>query len=145
MNEIELKGTSLATFEEFINAWAAQFHLDPMDVAALILVESDGNPNAVNEKSRATGLCQVMPLEAGGVFEGRPTIEQLKDPNTNIGWGCMILRAGMRKHGDDVRLALYEYSGGKYWTSEELFDRVYWKRFNDKKEQLIREGAKSRA
>jgi len=84
-------------------------------VLAIIWIESSGNPDAYNTKSGATGLMQVIPKEHSPESWGRPTIEELFDPKTNIEWGCKILRYFWRVEGQDIKRAAYRYSGGIYW------------------------------
>jgi soluble lytic murein transglycosylase-like protein len=138
---LDLSTTPLADYEYLINKYAADDLLDPMDIATLILVESDGNPRALNQKSKATGLCGIMSKESGSVFKNRPTIEELYDPETNISWCVKIFsRHFHRTHS--TYGALYQYSGGSYWTNLDKFEKVYWARFLDKKGRLISAGAK---
>lgn len=133
--EADLSETPLHQYEDTINAQADLNGIDPWLVAAVIMVESSGDPNAVNEASKATGLMQVMPLEAGKAFKGRPTIEELKDPDTNIAWGCQILGDGLLVTHSEWG-ALYRYSGGKYWESIELYDKSYWQEIVKAREEL---------
>jgi len=145
---VDLSQTPLAEFEELINLYAEQYALDPLVLAALILTESDGNPSAYNEKSKATGLGQVMPYEAGPPFGNRPTIEELKDPETNIQWTCSIFASKLHEL-HSVRDALFHYSGGAYWIkkygdelSNKKFDEIYWNRFKKKKGGLANAGTR---
>ena len=72
-----------------IQQYAAQ-HGVPADLlAAIVDFESGGDPNAGHKGSGATGLGQVMPREAG--FAGRPTKQELLDPDTNLDWSARIL------------------------------------------------------
>jgi len=87
--DVDFSATPLAEFGDLINHYATENNLDPWIIAAIIMVESGGDPNAYNEVSMATGLGQIIPYEYG--FEDRPTIEELKDPETNIKWICIIL------------------------------------------------------
>ena len=105
---------------------AALHQYEPAMVLALIYMESRGNPAALNETSMATGLMQVMPREAGPVFQGRPTSRELLDPETNILWGLKILRGLRTAPGGTLRSAIYHYTGGKEWPSQEEFKRTYW-------------------
>lgn len=131
----DLSATTLHQYEDTVNAQADLNGIDPWLVAAVIMVESSGDPNAVNKTSKATGLMQVMPFEAGDVFSGRPTIEELKDPDTNIAWGCRILGDGLLLTHSECG-ALYRYSGGKYWESIELYTSAYWKKVVKAREEL---------
>jgi murein DD-endopeptidase MepM/ murein hydrolase activator NlpD len=87
---------------------AAETGLDALTWLGLIDFESSGNPDAYNRSSKATGLGQVMPREAGPQFRDRPTVEQLKDPSTNLLWSARILKAGLDAYGSmDKALAAY--------------------------------------
>jgi len=57
--------------------------LSPWVLLAVWWLESRWEPTAVNTSSLATGLGQVMPKEAGSIFSDRPTMDELKDPETN--------------------------------------------------------------
>ena len=78
-----------------IQKYAAQ-HGVPADLlAAVIDFESGGDPNAGHKVSGATGLGQVMPREAG--FPGRPTRQELLNPETNLDWSARILADGYKR------------------------------------------------
>lgn len=94
---------------------------------ALWWIESRWNPEAVNTSSKATGLGQVMPKEAG--FPDRPTIEELKDPATNAEWSARILADNLERAGGDLRQAVKWYSGGWKASGDDAFERVYWQPF----------------
>jgi soluble lytic murein transglycosylase-like protein len=130
--DIDFSNSPLAEFGEWINKYAKQNELDPYLVAAIIWVESKGNPDAVNKRSQATGLGQVMPKEAGSVFSDRPSTDELKKPELNIMWTCKILGYYRKKLGTDYDAA-YRYSGGSYWSSEEDFTNRYWRKVVDAK------------
>jgi soluble lytic murein transglycosylase-like protein len=138
---LDLSTTPLADYEYLINKYAADNLLDPMDIATLILVESDGNPKALNAKSKATGLCGIMSKESGPIFKDRPTIEELYDPETNIKW-CVKIFSRHFHITHSTYGALYQYSGGKYWKDVDTFEKVYWARFSEKKGRLISAGAR---
>lgn len=133
-DEVDFSATPLAEFGDMINECARANWLDPYFVGAVIMVESSGDPNAFNEASQATGLMQVMPSEYGSPFEDRPTIEQLKDPMTNLRWGCDILSYRWARTHSEFG-ALYLYSGGKTWEEYhgigwfELFLELYWDKY----------------
>lgn len=95
-------------------------------ILAIIYIESRGDPGAINDKSMATGLMQIMPHESNPeMFGNRPTQEELLDPGTNIAWGIRILSHCLTKD-DTLQGALYHYSGGTYWESRARYDAIYW-------------------
>jgi hypothetical protein len=123
----------LGRIAPIIEQTAGKYQLSPFVVAAIIIKESGGDPNAFNTSSDATGLMQVLPNTR---FAGRPTIEQLKDPATNIDWGCRILRDNLAK-GQDLKEGVYNYSGGIHYDTRPpgqrsekvawgLFEQKYW-------------------
>ena len=97
-------------WEALIGKHAAQHGVDPDLVAAIIHVESRGNPGAISH-SGAVGLMQVMARESG--YTSRPPRAELLDPATNIEWGLRILGDGLAFFNGDVALALGEYYDGR--------------------------------
>lgn len=98
-------------------------------ILAIIHIESRGDPGAINAKSMATGLMQIMPRESNPeIFGNRPTQKELLDPGTNIAWGIRILSHCLTKD-PTLRGALYFYSGGAYWESPARYDAQYWLKF----------------
>lgn len=96
--------------------YSAYYGLDPKLIAAVMLQESGGNPDAYS-KSGAVGLMQVMPKDGlaadfmcanGPCFSERPSMEELFDANFNIDFGVMMLSGLISKFGD-VREALRAY------------------------------------
>ncbi len=101
---------------ELITFYADQNGIEPDLLAALILQESGGNPQAYSH-SGAVGLMQVMPRDGlaasfmcknGPCFVSRPKIEQLQDPEFNISYGSKML-AGLRQKYGSMREALKYY------------------------------------
>lgn len=101
---------------DLITTNAQQNGLDPNLVAAVILQESGGHPDAYS-KSGAVGLMQVMPRDGlaagficpnGPCFASRPTIDELMDPAYNVAYGTRMLAGLINKYGD-LREALRHY------------------------------------
>jgi hypothetical protein len=99
-----------------IERYAAKNSIENNLLAALILQESGGDPNAYSY-SGAVGLMQVMPrdgmaatmvCDSGPCFSDRPSISELKDPEFNIAYGSQMLAELVRKYGT-VREALRAY------------------------------------
>lgn len=118
---------------ELVKEIAIPLGLEPALVLAIIWIESNGTPNAFNPKSKATGLMQVMPYEGGSMFCLRPGIEELREPRTNIKWGCKILKNLLSREEQDLpdgsqglERALYLYSGGRSWKKYDAFMMQYW-------------------
>lgn len=99
-----------------LEQYAKQNNLEPALVAAVMLQESGGNPEAYS-KSGAVGLLQVMPRDGLAAkftcsdrpcFASRPTIDELKDPEYNVSYGTRML-AGLIKRYGSVRDGLKHY------------------------------------
>ncbi len=84
-------------WEALITGYANQNGLDPNLVAAIIMTESGGDPNATSPRG-AVGLMQVV----GGSY----------DPETNIAQGTKIFADDLRQLGGNVELALAAYNAG---------------------------------
>jgi len=110
-------------YPEAIQQWcnlitqvARDFELDANFIAAVMLQESGGNPDAYS-KSGAVGLMQVMPKDGiaakfmcvnGPCFANRPTSEELFDPTFNIQYGVRMLAGLFNRYGT-LRDALKAY------------------------------------
>jgi hypothetical protein len=99
-----------------IESEAGKYNLDASLVAAIIYVESGGNPKAYS-KSGAAGLMQVMPRDGlaanfqcvnGPCFTHRPSMAELFDPAFNISYGSSML-AGLTNRYSSIRDALKAY------------------------------------
>src|SRR3972149_7006070 len=82
-------------------SWLAlNFRVPRSLIAAIIHVESAGDPDAVSEAG-AVGLMQVMPSdckdELRKFFEDRPTSDALRSPYINIVAGLIVLTAALRR------------------------------------------------
>lgn len=110
---------SILQWCDLIDKYAGQNNLDANLVAALITQESGGDPNAYSG-SGAVGLMQVMPNDglaasftcpAGPCFAGRPSSQELFDPEYNIAYGTRMLAGLIQKYGS-IREALKNYGPG---------------------------------
>lgn len=92
---------------------AARADLRPELVLAVIQVESNFQRYAISWAG-ARGLMQIMPFWKNEI--GRPD-DNLFDVDTNLRYGCTILRYYLDKAGGDVGEALARYNGsyGEYW------------------------------
>ena len=79
---------------------SAKYSVDPLLIAAVMLVESGGQPEVISH-SGAVGLMQVMPRDGiastfqcinGPCFSNRPAIAELKDPISILITGCVCSR-----------------------------------------------------
>jgi soluble lytic murein transglycosylase-like protein len=96
-------------FQEHVVAAAKQTNLDPALIHAVIVAESNYNPNAVSAKG-AQGLMQLLPDTARryGVMH-----REIKQPEKNIKAGAQYLADLLEMFGGDVRLALAGYNAGE--------------------------------
>ncbi len=107
---------SIAQWCSLITGYAQKYGLQPNLVAAVMLQESGGNPQAYSS-SGAVGLLQVMPSDgiaagfqcaSGPCFTNRPTIAELQNPEFNIDYGTRMLSGLISKYGN-TRDALKAY------------------------------------
>ncbi len=115
-----------------ITAYAQQNGLEPDLLAALVWLESGGNPQAYS-KDGAVGLMQVMPSDGKAAaflckglpcFQNRPTIDELKDPDYNLSYGTQMLHDLLESSGGDLREALKAYGpiGVGYSYADTILD-----------------------
>lgn len=96
----------LPQWEPLITPLAKDHGLDPRLVAAVVWVESSGDPNAVSVKG-ARGLMQLMPATASALG-----VRDLLDPEDNLRGGVRYLRELLDRHQHNLRLALAAYNAG---------------------------------
>ncbi len=95
--EVQFWGESLVR-------WAASAGVDPNLAAAVMQIESCGDPSATS-RAGAIGLFQVMPYHfAAG--------DSPYDPDTNALRGLDYLRRALAAASSDARLAMAGYNGG---------------------------------
>lgn len=107
-------------WSDLICAEATRFGIDPDLVAAVVQVESRGNPKA-HSGSDARGLMQIVP-------KWHPNCKgDLYDPQTNLRCGVKILAGHVKKYGIRGGLARY-YGVGKEAT--QTYVRLVMKLYN---------------
>jgi len=106
-------------FLRAVHEEASRAELSPELVLALIEVESNFDRWAFSYAG-ARGIMQIMPFWLNEI--GRPD-DNLFDVQTNLRFGCTILKFYIDKEkGDKVKgLARYNGSTGKTWYSERVF------------------------
>ncbi len=92
---------------------ARRANLDPELVLAVIEVESNFNRFAISHAG-ARGLMQIMPFWLEEI--GRPD-DNLFEVDTNLRFGCTILRHYLDRENGDLQRALARYNGsiGQTW------------------------------
>jgi hypothetical protein len=92
---------------DLIENSAANHGLDPNLIAAVMSVESGGNPDAYS-RNGAVGLMQVMPRDGlaaeficpnGPCFAKRPSMAELFDPSYNLDFAAAMLSGLYNRHG----------------------------------------------
>ncbi len=96
----------LPQLDNLIAPAAKRHGLDPRLVAAVIMVESSGDPKAVSRKG-ARGLMQLMPETAKTLG-----VVNAFDPEQNVDGGSRYLRNMLDRHEQDLSLALAAYNAG---------------------------------
>lgn len=96
-----------ANMVELIDAFAAEYDLDPALIGAVIQVESNFNRRAISRKG-AQGLMQLMPATIW-----RLSVGDAYDPHENIGAGVRYLRQLLDQFQGDLTLALAAYNAGE--------------------------------
>ncbi|MGA8204975.1 MAG: transglycosylase SLT domain-containing protein [Woeseiaceae bacterium] len=106
---------------------AARAELPPELVLAVIDVESNFDPYAISVAG-ALGLMQVMPFWRNEI--GRPN-DNLIHVDTNLRYGCTILKFYLDKEHGDLRRALGRYNGsiGRRDYSNKVIDKLSRKWF----------------
>jgi soluble lytic murein transglycosylase-like protein len=105
-----------------IHRAATRAGLSPEIVLAVIQIESAFNPYALSRVG-AQGLMQVMPFWKNEI--GRSD-DNLTDIETNLRYGCTILKYYLDKEKGHLANALARYNGsyGQYWYPEKVL--VAW-------------------
>jgi soluble lytic murein transglycosylase-like protein len=109
------------------HAEAKRAALPPELVLAVIDVESNFDRFALSHAG-ARGLMQVMPFWLDEL--GRPD-DNLFRIDTNLRYGCTILRYYLDRERDDLVKALARYNGsvGKRWYADRVIDKLRLKWF----------------
>jgi soluble lytic murein transglycosylase len=103
-------------YVELVEQYAADNHLPPNLVLALMRHESGFNPRTVSYAG-AYGLMQILPSVASEVSgrllrQGVPKKRELLDPEVNIRLGSRFLRELVRLFQGNLALALASYNAG---------------------------------
>lgn len=103
-----------------IHLHATQAGVRPEWVLAVIEIESRFDPYAVSRVG-AQGMMQVMPFWKNEI--GRPD-DNLINIDTNLRYGCTILKYYLEKAEGRMHEALARYNGsyGKYWYPQKVMD-----------------------
>ncbi len=105
--------TELVTRVEFLQTlWyeAKRSGLEPALLLGLVQVESGFRKYAISVVG-ARGYMQVMPFWARLIGDG--DVARLFHPQTNLRFGCVILRHYLEREGGDLFMALGRYNGSR--------------------------------
>ena len=110
-----------------VHSEAKRADLPPELILAVIDVESNFDRLAVSHAG-AAGLMQVMLFWRDEI--GRPD-DNLVDIDTNLRYGCTILRYYMDRENDNLTRALARYNGslGKRWYPDRVMNKLSGKWF----------------
>ncbi|HEY5057874.1 MAG TPA: lytic transglycosylase domain-containing protein [Gaiellaceae bacterium] len=111
-------------YAQIVRGHAANYHLNPALLAAVIEQESKFNKDA-RSSTGALGLMQLQPATAKGIAirtgGSKFVISDLYNPEINVRYGAWYLRHLLDKYGDE-RTALAAYNAGQEnvdrWKSE---------------------------
>ena len=102
-------------YSQVIRQQAAQKHLDPALIAAVIYAETKFDPRP--SSAGAEGLMQILPQTAEFLAKRSGattfTISDLGTPQVNIAYGSYYLRYLLDRYGGQEMLALAAYNGGE--------------------------------
>jgi soluble lytic murein transglycosylase len=112
-------------YSDVIRQQAAEKHLDPALIAAVIYAETKFDPRP--SSAGAEGLMQILPQTAEFLAHRSGattfTISDLATPQVNIAYGSYYLRYLLDHYGGHEMLALAAYNGGETnvdrWVAEE--------------------------
>lgn len=112
-------------FQETIETWSKQRHLNPLLVTALIRQESRFMPT-IRSSAHAVGLMQIIPETATAVAQ-KINLKQyaLDNPNDNVNLGTWILEETHQHYKNNSLLAVASYNAGatkvESWLQEKQF------------------------
>jgi peptidoglycan lytic transglycosylase len=102
-------------YSAIVRGHAANYHLNPALLAAVIEQESKFNPDA-RSSTGAVGLMQLQPATAEGIAirtgGSRFRLSDLTNPEINVRYGAWYLRHLLDKYHDE-RTALAAYNAGQ--------------------------------
>jgi soluble lytic murein transglycosylase len=102
-------------YQDVIRQQAAEKHLDPALIAAVIYAETKFDPST--SSAGAEGLMQILPRTAEYLARRSGattfTTRDLATPRVNIAYGSYYLRYLLNEYHGDTTLALAAYNGGE--------------------------------
>jgi soluble lytic murein transglycosylase-like protein len=107
---------------KLVHQQASRFDLDPLLVLAVINVESNFDHYAISSAG-ARGLMQVMPFWKDEIGERSDSLFHIQ---TNLEYGCAILKLYLQKEKNDLTKALARYNGsrGQSWYPMRVYKKM---------------------
>jgi soluble lytic murein transglycosylase len=103
-------------YTSIVRGHAANYHLDPALLAAVIETESKFNADA-HSSAGAVGLMQLTPTTAKGIaqYTGGHNfrVSDLRNPEINVRYGAWYLRHLLDRYHQNEQLALAAYNAGE--------------------------------
>lgn len=107
MARLGLGAVQSASIAAMVQQAAAQYGVNPQLALAIAQQESALNPNAVNPKSGAAGVMQLMPATAASLG-----VTNSLDPSQNIPAGVSLFAQYLQQFGGDQVAAVAAYDWG---------------------------------
>lgn len=101
-----IASAKVSDYIPLIKKYSAQYNLDPAIPAAIMMIESGGNPHAVSDKG-ALGIMQIMPDTASAWGLSDPF-----NPDENIKTAIEILSSYYRVYNGNLALVAAAYNAG---------------------------------
>lgn len=108
--------------DEMIDDIAIKCGLDPEIIKAIILEESNGDPNAIGDNGESIGLMQIQPRWHRVEMEELGIVD-LFNPQENVILGCTILSKLYEQYGNYTD-ALSVYNSGNTEDGREYAERI---------------------
>lgn len=96
-------------YEEYVNAYAEEYNVDPLIVFAIIKTESNFNQYA-KSNNNAKGLMQLMDKTAQDIAKEKDI--DLYNAETNIKLGICYFSKLLQKYNNQIGIALAAYNAG---------------------------------
>jgi hypothetical protein len=110
--------STIAQYENIVVSASNYTHQDPDVLISIIAIESNGDPQAENEISGASGLMQILWVPKECIAEMMTVLKisklNLADPVQNIYLGAITLRHYTALKNGDLAMGLLSYYKGPY-------------------------------
>ena len=153
-NPYGIPWSNIARYATFIDEAATRYGAEPERIAAHIVIESDGEPKAVqknNSNGWSYGLMQVVPFGVGwagwwprvesisGAKGADRVVDALYDPRTNILVGTSILADFKNQYGSWDKASSAFFTGGSNWGGNDTVNGTTGAAYRDTLNSLMAE------